>query len=55
MNHLISPHGGRFQYTEEDEELQSRFHSLYQPHHSCYGTPARIGAEFLRQNKELLY
>ena len=45
---------GRFQYTEEDEELQSRFHSLFQPHHICYGTAARIGAKFLRQNKELL-
>lgn len=45
---------GNFAYTEEDEELQKRFHSLYQPHHRCYGTPARIGARFLRQNEELL-
>ncbi len=45
---------GKFEYTEEDEELQNRFHSLFQPHHICYGTPARIGAKFLRQNKELL-
>ena len=44
---------GNFEYTEEDEELQNRFRSLFQPHHYCYGTPARIGAKFLRQNKEL--
>ncbi len=42
------------EYTEEDEELQSRFRSLFQPHHRSYGSPARIGAEFLQQNKELL-
>lgn len=45
---------GNFEYTEEDEELQSRFLSLFQPHHGCYGSPARIGAKFLRQNRELL-
>ena len=45
---------GAFEYTEEDEELQNRYHSLFQPHHRCYGTPARIGTEFLRQNRELL-
>ena len=45
---------GNFKYTEEDEELQKRFRSLFQPHHHSYGSPARIGAKFLRQNKELL-
>lgn len=45
---------GTFEYTKEDEELQNKYHSLIQPHHRCYGTPARIGAKFLRQNKELL-
>lgn len=45
---------GTFKITEEDEELQNRFHSLLQPHDYYYGTPARIGAKFLRQNKELL-
>lgn len=43
-----------FEYTEEHEDLQARFLSLFQPHHHCYGSPARIGAEFLRKNKELL-
>jgi len=45
---------GGFEYTEEDEELQNQFRSLFQPHHHCYGFPARIGAKFLRQNRELL-
>ncbi len=45
---------GNLEYTEEDEELQKRFHSLFQPHHLCYGAPARIGTKFLQQNKELL-
>lgn len=43
-----------FRHTEEDEELQMRFRSLIQPHHYCYGAPVRIGAKFLRQNKEML-
>ena len=45
---------GTFEYTKEDEELQNKYHSLIKPHHVCYGTPARIGAKFLRENKELL-
>jgi len=44
---------GTFESTEEDEELQRRFHSLFQPYHYCYGTPVRIGTKFLRENKEL--
>lgn len=43
-----------YEYSEEDEELQKRFHSLIRPHHYCYGTPARIGADFLRENRQLL-
>jgi len=45
---------GTFEYTEEDEELQSKFRSLLQPHHISYDSPARMGAIFLRKNKELL-
>ena len=45
---------GNLEYTEEDKELQIRFRSLFQPHLHSYGSPVRIGAEFLRQNKELL-
>lgn len=39
---------------DEDEELQSRFRSLFPLEHRCYGFPSRIGTEFLRQNRELL-
>jgi len=39
---------------EEDEELQRRFRALFPPGYRCYGFPSRIGAEFLRQNRELL-
>lgn len=45
---------GTFKTTEEDEVLQSRFHSLFPPHLYSYDAPIRIGAQFLRQNKELL-
>jgi len=39
---------------DEDEELQRQFRSLFSSGHRCYGFPSRIGAEFLRQNRELL-
>jgi len=45
---------GTFKITEEDDELQKRFHSLIQPDDYYYGTPARIGAKFLMENKELI-
>ena len=45
---------GTFEVTKEDEELQDKFHSLIKPGYKCYGTPAKIGAIFLRENKELL-
>lgn len=45
---------GTFEITEEDEVLQKRFHSLLHPDDYYYGTPARIGAKFLKENKELL-
>ena len=45
---------GTYEQSEEDEELQTRFHSLFKPHHHCYGTPACIGANFLRENRQLL-
>jgi putative glycosyltransferase (TIGR04372 family) len=45
---------GTFVITEEDEELQKRFQALLQPHHHCYGTPARVGAKFLRDNRDLI-
>lgn len=45
---------GTWQTIEEDEELQRRFRSLLKPGHLCHGSPSRIGAEFLRQNRDLL-
>ena len=38
----------------EDEELQERYRRLFPPGHNAHGSPSRIGAEFLRQNRELL-
>jgi len=45
---------GTFSVTKEDNELQKEFHSIFKPHHLCYGTVVRIGAKFIRDNKELL-
>ena len=51
MNERID---GVFRCSEEDEKLQQQFQAIFKPHHHCYGTPVRIGAKFLRQNRELL-
>jgi putative glycosyltransferase (TIGR04372 family) len=45
---------GTFKVTDEDEELQNQFRSLLHPDDFLYGTPARIGAKFLRENRDLL-
>jgi len=46
---------GTWQTTEEDKELQKRFWSIYKPNKLFHGKIlAHIGAEFLRQNRELL-
>ena len=45
---------GTWVSTEEDEELQARYRSLFPPDHPAIGFPSRMGAEFLRQNQELL-
>ena len=39
---------------DEDEELQDRYRGLFPPGHPFTGCPSRVGAEFLRQNRELL-
>ena len=44
----------RFQYTEEDKDLQHRYQSFIKPYHACYKIPVKIGTLFLRENKELL-
>lgn len=46
---------GTWQTTEEDEELQRQFWALFKPSELNGGVLlSRIGAEFLRQNRELL-
>lgn len=51
MNEIID---GKYVCTAEDEELQIKFKQLFKPNHISYGSPARIGTCFIRQNKELL-
>ena len=36
-----------FRSTDAEEAAQRKFRSLLQPHHTNYGTPARMGAEYL--------
>ena len=45
---------GKWQTTPEDEKLQQRFRSFFKPSELNKVFLARIGAEFLRQNTELL-
>ena len=45
---------GTWQTTDEDEELQNRFWSLFDPGELYGHVPTRIGAEFLRKNRKLL-
>jgi putative glycosyltransferase (TIGR04372 family) len=45
---------GTWQAADEDEELQRRFWSIYEGSELHGNVLARIGAEFLRQNKDLL-
>jgi len=45
---------GEWQTTEEDEELQRRFWGLFKVNEVNQVFRARIGREFLRQNRELL-
>lgn len=40
---------GAIEYSAADEQLQERFRSLFRPGHYCYGTPSRIGRDFLRK------
>ena len=43
-----------YESTDEGEELQRKYISLFKPNHHCYSTPARIGTYFLRKNIKLL-
>jgi putative glycosyltransferase (TIGR04372 family) len=44
----------KWQSTEEDEELQRRFWSLFKPGELYQVFLGRIGSDFLRENKNLL-
>ena len=46
--------GGVWKKTEEDEELQRRFWALFRAHDLHQLPLSRIGAEFLRQNRDLI-
>lgn len=50
MNEVLD---GKYEYTEEDNYLQQKFKSLFKVYHAPYHSPARVGREFLQQNKEL--
>jgi putative glycosyltransferase (TIGR04372 family) len=45
---------GTWQTTEEDEELRARFWALFPPRYPNRIFRSRVGAEFLRQNRDLL-
>ena len=51
MNSILD---GSYKYTEEDDSLQKKYHSLMQLHHRSYGSPARVGKDFLSKNRHLL-
>jgi putative glycosyltransferase (TIGR04372 family) len=45
---------GRWNETDEDRELQARYRGLMPRDHHSVGFPSRIGAQFLRDTRELL-
>lgn len=46
--------GGTWQTINEDEELQRRFWSVHKPIYPTFTVKSRIGAQFLRDNRDLL-
>lgn len=45
---------GTWKGSPEDEELQRAYRARFKPEHYCYGYRSRIGAEYLRRNKDVL-
>ena len=45
---------GTFEVTDDDEDLQRRFRSLLEARDYCFGSPALIGRDWLRQNRDRL-
>ena len=46
---------GTWETTDQDDELQQRLWSIFKPSEHNQVFRCRIGAKYLRQNKELLY
>jgi putative glycosyltransferase (TIGR04372 family) len=45
---------GKWDTSDEDTDLQQRYWTLFDETTLCYNSPSRIGAAFLRQNRNLL-
>ena len=45
---------GRYQETNEDKELQRRFHGMFAPYQVGYGSTGLVSAAFLRKHSDLL-
>lgn len=43
-----------YKYSDEDITLLTKFRSIYPLNHQAYNSPANIGIDFLRKNRELL-
>ena len=54
MQEMIARLQGTWEMTEDDEDFQQRFWKIFNPNDINKVFLARIGTEFLRQNKELL-
>lgn len=54
VQEMMARLNGTWATTKGDEDLQRRYWEILPPGHRCYGNGSRLGAEFLRQNQELL-
>lgn len=54
VNEMLDRLEGRFAGCDEDEALQRTYKSLLRQGHYSYGSPARVGAAFLRRYRSLL-
>lgn len=51
---LIERLDGRYQETDEDKELQRRFHGMFAPYQVGFGSTGLVSAAFLRKHSDLL-
>ena len=54
LREMLDRHEGRFEVTADDEDLQRRYRALLKPNDYCYGAVARVGRDWLRENRHLL-